>query len=212
MILKNGFTLIELLVAIAIIGVLSGVTVMSVTSSIVKAEDVRRVTDVKAIAGYLEEEKGFYGQEYITSASMPESIGDVLYNIPEHNTTNDGKYSWFDNISSSDIYCLWATLGDDDVLSQKKYYVANQFGVGYFESEPTSLNNCGYYVDDSEGNEWYDGSGDEESEEDEEIPDDTDRVYVCHLNKKGKGKTLLVSQNGAQAHLNHGDYLGECIE
>lgn len=47
---KKGFTLIELLVVISIIGVLSSVVLVSVNSARLKADDARRISDLKEIA------------------------------------------------------------------------------------------------------------------------------------------------------------------
>ena len=51
---KKGFTLIELLVVIAIIGILSAVVLTSLNSSRDKAQDAKRVNDVKQVALALE--------------------------------------------------------------------------------------------------------------------------------------------------------------
>lgn len=59
---RRGFTLIELLVVIAIIGVLSSVILSSLNSARAKAQDAKRVTDVrevqKALALYASDNGG----------------------------------------------------------------------------------------------------------------------------------------------------------
>lgn len=57
---QRGFTLIELLVVIAIIGILSSVVLASLNSARMKARDVRRISDFKALSTGL----AFYYDKY----------------------------------------------------------------------------------------------------------------------------------------------------
>lgn len=43
-----------------------------------------------------------------------------------------------------------------------------------------------------------------------EKEDKNKKVTVCHYAANGKGNTISISQNAVQAHLKHGDSLGEC--
>jgi hypothetical protein len=36
------------------------------------------------------------------------------------------------------------------------------------------------------------------------------KAYVCHKGDEGEYKTLRISSNAVEAHLNHGDMLGRC--
>ena len=194
---------------IGIISILGSIVTVAVRGSVSKAENVRMVSDVSEISKALEQERltDFNG-EYPAFYTMPSSLGDSMPDIPQNNTSEDGTYSWFSNIANPDIYCLWAELGTTEEGDQKRYFIANQFGSGYFESEPESLTNCGYYVEDSEGSVWHDS--DDTEEEDPEIPDDNDKVLMCHTNKKGKRKTILVAQRAVQKRLAKGATLGAC--
>jgi type II secretion system protein G len=62
--MKRAFTLIELLVVIAIIGLLSSIVLASLTSARSKANDSKRVTDLrevqKALEGYANDNGGSY--------------------------------------------------------------------------------------------------------------------------------------------------------
>ncbi len=42
--------------------------------------------------------------------------------------------------------------------------------------------------------------------QEETVPESGGKVAICH---KGK-KTIYVSESAANAHLGHGDYMGEC--
>jgi len=49
---------------------------------------------------------------------------------------------------------------------------------------------------------------DDDDDDEEDLPycdDNENKVYICH-----KGNTICVSVNAIQAHLDHGDSLGEC--
>ncbi len=51
---QKGFTLVELLVTIGIIGILATVTVVSIQSARTKAQDARRLSEIRALSGSLE--------------------------------------------------------------------------------------------------------------------------------------------------------------
>ncbi len=75
---KKGFTLIELLVVVAIIGLLSTLSIVALNSARAKARDARRVSDVKQIQTALElyyNENGTYPTS--TSNLIPAYMGIV---------------------------------------------------------------------------------------------------------------------------------------
>ncbi len=51
---KNGFTLVELLVAVGIVGLLSAIAVMSISSVRARARDTKRIQDLKALSTALD--------------------------------------------------------------------------------------------------------------------------------------------------------------
>jgi prepilin-type N-terminal cleavage/methylation domain-containing protein len=67
---KKGFTLIEMLVVIAIIGLLSSVVIIGLSSARAKARDARRITDVAQLANWAEvnykSAGGYQGPELVT--------------------------------------------------------------------------------------------------------------------------------------------------
>jgi hypothetical protein len=52
----------------------------------------------------------------------------------------------------------------------------------------------------------------EDSDDDNDDDDDGGLVAICHELGNGNYITIWVNQSAVQAHLNHGDYLGECLE
>ena len=75
---KKGFTLIELLVVVAIIGLLSTLSIVALNSARAKSRDARRVADVKQIQTALElyyNDKGEYPTS--TSSLVPSYMGMV---------------------------------------------------------------------------------------------------------------------------------------
>ncbi|MFA7314798.1 MAG: type II secretion system protein [Candidatus Magasanikbacteria bacterium] len=75
---KKGFTLIELLVVIAIIGVLSTLAVVALGSARQKANDAKRLSDIKQIQTALEL---YYtdNNAYPTTTASPIDLGDTNY-------------------------------------------------------------------------------------------------------------------------------------
>lgn len=68
---KNGFTIVEILIVIAVIGILTSIAVLNVSSSNIVARDSEREQDAKAIARRMEElyDESVSGSE--TFASYP---------------------------------------------------------------------------------------------------------------------------------------------
>jgi len=119
---KKGFTLIELLVVVAIIGLLSTLSIVALNTARAKARDARRVSDVKQIQTALElyyNDKGGYPAD--TTALQPTYMGTVPtaptpYDNPSGSSTctsaNTYVYTPQDNNSSYTLtYCLGAATG-----------------------------------------------------------------------------------------------------
>lgn len=84
---QKGFTLIELLVVISIIGLLSSVVLLALSTARAKARDVRRLSDVATIQKALE----FY---YNDNQQYPASGGAVQPNNG-WSTSNDASWTTF---------------------------------------------------------------------------------------------------------------------
>ncbi len=87
----RGFTLIELLTVVAIIGVLSSIIFVSLTSARAKARDARRAEDVKTLKAALEVYQQTYG-EY-PAASTNDDTGTSITTLAESLITyNNNNY------------------------------------------------------------------------------------------------------------------------
>lgn len=113
---KYGFTLIELLIVIAIIGIMAGIAIVSLSNSRVSSRDTKRVADVTTLVKALE----MYflnNNSYPTQLIVGQPIKDVwetyLYLVPSNPTPrNDG------NCSLNDYSYVYSSL-------------SNTFAIGY---------------------------------------------------------------------------------
>jgi len=124
---NKGFTLVEMLVVIAVIGILYGIVMASVSNSKAKGRDAKRIADISIIQLALER----YYDEY---RRYPTSLSDSnLINrgpIPKDPSGNDYKYSTLNGnntvtcFNDCQSYHLGATLelyngvldgGDEDL-------------------------------------------------------------------------------------------------
>ena len=125
--MKKGFTLIELLVVIAIIGILSTVVLTSLNSSRDKANDVRKVNDVKQVALSMEisreQDTGNFPVA-ATKAALKTKLAAVLPTFPDNSIESAS--------SSTTGFCISATLSADN-----SYFNASQDGAGYASSAPS---------------------------------------------------------------------------
>lgn len=115
---KAGFTLIELLVVIAIIGILSAVVLTSLNSSRQKAQDAKKVNDVKQVALAMELARSQTTGEFVTATT---SLTTYLNPFP--------VVEFEDNSASTTEFCVWAALSGTD--SNQTYFVASESGSTY---------------------------------------------------------------------------------
>jgi len=115
---KKGFTIIELLVVVAIIGIVSGIIVASVSGSKAKGRDAKRIADISVIQLALEryyDEKHYYPVDL--SSSGNDDLSDYDSSVPTKDSSgNNYLYQALnsDNTatcsSSCQSYHLGATL------------------------------------------------------------------------------------------------------
>ncbi len=117
---KKGFTLIELLVVVAIIGLLSTLSIVALNSARAKARDARRVSDVKQIQTALElyyNENGAYPAT--TSALTTGGYMGIVPTPPTPVTDGDctaptGSYTYTAGTNNNTYtlsYCLGGATG-----------------------------------------------------------------------------------------------------
>ncbi len=133
---KRGFTLIELLVAVAIVGILATIGLLTYGTFIKNARDSRRQADLKAIQSALEQyfADQFYYPCTITfgsaltssigncSATTPSTIKTYLNTLPSEQLSSSSRSPYYyaafatstggtcDNSTTKcSFYCLWAS-------------------------------------------------------------------------------------------------------
>ena len=119
----RGFTLIELLVVIAIIGILSGIVLVNLRSSQVKARDARRLADLQALTTAL---TVYYSDNKIYPTSLSALAPAQLASVPTDPSSTAGatvayKYAATGSGTDCNSYHLGATLENtsNDALSHK---------------------------------------------------------------------------------------------
>jgi prepilin-type N-terminal cleavage/methylation domain-containing protein len=124
---RRAFTLVELLVVISIIGLLSTIATVSLSSARAKSRDAKRMADLKQIStavelyiatkGYLPTYNSAYPTSwctYIWNATYPDFINDItpfMPNIPtDPKTPHQGSDYFFRNYDGSSKYALCGKL------------------------------------------------------------------------------------------------------
>ncbi len=136
---QKGFTLIELLVVISIIGLLSSSVLASLNSGRVKARDVRRLEDLRAVQHALElyhHSFGTYPQDTVsiggtTSLNDLASVlvPDYLPILPKDPTRpDDATYGYRYCSSTRESYMLLALLEQEDDFCSM---TSTQFDCGW---------------------------------------------------------------------------------
>jgi len=132
----RAFTIIELLIVIAIIGILTGVILTSLSSSRSKARDVKRVSDMGqiqlALELYYDRCKHYpasAGAVDVNDATCTLKITDFISAIPTPPTgifTNNGYYKYYTNGSPPNTFILSTRLENATELLDDGYSYNNQ--------------------------------------------------------------------------------------
>ena len=133
--MKKGFTLIELLVVVAIIGVLSSIIIVSLSSARAKAADAKmksQLMSIKILAEKYYDEYGSYGN--VCKAGLPDSpnpTGEGIYvskywtTMPDYKScTDDGRCACADAGNDSvDFSVVWKMQSKTDT-----YFCVDSYG------------------------------------------------------------------------------------
>jgi len=139
---KSGFTLIELLVVLAIIGMLTGIVLVSLGRARARARDVRRMSDIRQLVTAQQMYEG-ENQVFFTSTTA-NGIPTIPGYMPGVNDPQPGKnYVWIDNIDNPAKFCAYAELEDKGNCTYRLF-------IGYHggtrdlctTSVPTTLEGC----------------------------------------------------------------------
>ena len=140
---KTGFTLIELLVVLAIIGMLTGIVLVSLGRARARARDVRRMSDIRQV---------------VTAQQMYEGENQVFFSAPRQNgipaiegympavddPQPDKHYVWIDNRNDKTKFCVVAELEDKGNCQNKRFFIGYQNGTREVcrDSAPENLAQC----------------------------------------------------------------------
>ena len=119
---KKGFTLIELLVVVAIIGLLSTLSIVALNNARARSRDARRVADVKQIQTALElyfNDNSAYPATIGSSIISPTASSTIyMAQVPaaplpaDCSTASDNTYTYSGSASTYTLtYCLGSATG-----------------------------------------------------------------------------------------------------
>ena len=136
---KSGFTLVELLVAIAIIGTLITISMISYNKISANSRDNRRITDIISIQQSLElyhRDEGFYPNTLTPGQVLTGSSTANVYlaKIPSAPLPIDGDCTSTQNtytytLIDEDHYILSYCLGDDTSKVKKGVHCASEKNI-----------------------------------------------------------------------------------
>jgi len=141
---KTGFTLIELLVVLAIIGMLTGIVLVSLGRARARARDVRRMSDIRQV---VTAQQMYEGENQVFFAATGQSgipaIPGYMPAVDDPQAPNK-HYSWIDNNNDKTKFCVVAELEDKGNCPNKRFFIGYQNGTREVcrDSAPQNLAQC----------------------------------------------------------------------
>lgn len=151
---SRGFTLIELVVVISILAILSGVLVPRVTNHLKSARDARRLADIKAVRGAIEQyymDKGVYPTPNANSSYGGWDVstdGDFIRVLRDQGYLDQDASDPINDATFHYRYYVYAK-GSYGCVGNQDFYV---IGIRSFESSDFALKNKGYFT--CTGRDW----------------------------------------------------------
>ncbi len=152
---KNGFTIVELLIVIVVIGILAAIIVVSYNGTQNRANDSRRLSDMKSIQQSLETYKTLNGSyPAVTGANQDPTwyetsyiTGSFLNPLTSSGTVNKVPVDPINNSTYFYRYYLYSAGENGCSLSRGAYYVLSivrlqsKIGTGHGPGFSCSLRN-----------------------------------------------------------------------
>ena len=105
---KHGFTLIEILIVVAIIGILATIGLVSFMTSLRRARDAKRISDIKAMQTAMEQYYSDHDYAYPTSGACSTNL--VSYLNADFNFADPQGVSYVCNSTTGTEYCMSTRL------------------------------------------------------------------------------------------------------
>lgn len=147
---NQGFTLVELLVTIGIIGILATVTVVSIQNARVKAQDARRLSDIRALSASLEA----YDVDNLGTAFEGANANEcIAAGQPIHQCTKPINFSnVIDPVGKKDNPCVAGSTGPCQYSLGKAGPKTNDYEILFYLQLKNPLGEKGVYKIKTGGN------------------------------------------------------------
>lgn len=142
---RKSFTLIELLVVLSALIIVAGIVLVNVRSAKKKANDAKRISEMKQVISAQELYYTKYGKYFTTSTQdgIPQ-IEDFLPTLQDPRYPYHPNYKWLSNLDCEEKFCAFAVLEERGICDKKIFLV---FEGGWKEMcnptfDPNNVSGC----------------------------------------------------------------------